>query len=161
MAPAAGQAAGARRAAAGFTLIELIAVMTILGVLAAFAIARFVDLTEEAHTESARAAGTGFDAAVRLVRARWLTDPGPTVQLGGDTVTVNAAGWATGNCVDLWNTILETPPSVNNGIVFGADGYGAFGFGLGACLYVYQPDTSPFRLIIYNQFGDGDVRFLP
>ena len=150
-----------RTASSGFTLIELVAVITILGVLAAFAISRFVDLSEEAHTETSRAAATGFDAAARLVRARWLTDPGPTVQLGSDTVGVNADGWVTGNCVDLWNTILETPPPVNAGFANGADGYGAFSFGVGGCVYIYQPDISPVRAIIYNQFGDGDVRYIP
>lgn len=55
---------------AGFTLIELVAVIAILGILAAVAVPRFVDLTKEAEEASAEAVAGTIESAANLVRAK-------------------------------------------------------------------------------------------
>lgn len=89
-----------QRPQTAFTIVELVAVVLVLAVLAAAALPRFLDSRQAAHEASVRAVGEAFREAVHLVHARWRLDGGvPGAEnlsgFGLGNVDVNGSGWPT------------------------------------------------------------------
>jgi MSHA pilin protein MshB len=100
-----------KKKSTGFTLIELVVVIAILGILAAVALPRFIDATKDAHEAAVRGTSGALASAVLLVRAQFeLNRNGGSngcvgtpancqinVQgFGNELVDVNANGWPVG-----------------------------------------------------------------
>ncbi|MCP3675394.1 MAG: type II secretion system protein, partial [Gammaproteobacteria bacterium] len=61
-----------RKEQKGFTLIELIMVIVILGVLAAFALPRFTDLSSDANTSVCKGGLGAVKSSAGIAHAKWL-----------------------------------------------------------------------------------------
>lgn len=122
--------------AGGFTFIELIAVVILLGLLAAAAIPRFLNATDNAQAAALQGVAGGFSSAVAIAKGQWVTDGfgkgGPTtpanktaINLDGSIVYMNEFGWpantnpgldagadnqTAAECQEVFNTILQNPP---------------------------------------------------
>ena len=112
----------------GFTLIELIVVMIILGVLASTALPKFMDVTGKSHEAAVAGVGGSFGTAAALVHAQWIANGHTSaidnlVGFGDSDIDTNAAGWPTdtagsndvasaNHCMAIWNGLMQGPPSV-------------------------------------------------
>lgn len=162
-----------RTAQRGFTIIELVVVIMILGILAAVAMPKFVDLRDDAHTAKNSGTGGGLTAAVNIVHAAWLAagGSGATVTLeDGTVVGVGSEGWpendnsaapndtvTAAECALLWTAVMQvgaptaSAASGSNYLATVSDP---------TCTFTYQDDTSPSRTVVYNS-NTGGVTISP
>ncbi len=106
------------RANKGFTLIELVVVISILGILAAFAIPRFVSLEREARIAATQSLEGSVRSASALAHALWLAQQSPaTITMEGQVINMVNGYPATADiALTLQNTSGYTfaagPPAV-------------------------------------------------
>lgn len=112
-----------RQRSGGFTLIELIVVIVILGILAATGLTKFIDLGGDARTAAVQGMVGTLNSAAQLVQSAWIVQGGSglsTVTMAdGSTVAVNpASGFPTTsaagigaaiNCTSVANCSGYTP----------------------------------------------------
>ena len=82
----------------GFTLIELIMVIVILGILSAFALPKFADLGGDARTSALKGGMGAVKSAAAITHAAWLAggSTGTSIDLeGSTTVALSTEGYPT------------------------------------------------------------------
>ncbi|WP_394389654.1 type IV pilin protein [Shewanella woodyi] len=114
----------------GFSLIELVIVIVILGLLAATAIPRFLNVTDDAEDASVDGVSGGLATAVGFVRAQWEVDGrrNDSVILDGTTAYLDERfGFPTGSpasgtgntdattmtnatCQEVFSAVLQNAP---------------------------------------------------
>ena len=127
----------------GFTLIELVIVVVILGFLAVTAIPKFLDLTDQAKQANIEGMAGGFATGVSLVRAQWEAEGRPTSSnvnqvnydgtifylttpptnnttiRAGYPVGLNTTNAITGvmtpaRCIEVWQGVFQQPPALTS-----------------------------------------------
>jgi MSHA pilin protein MshB len=109
----------------GFSLIELVIVIVILGLLAATAIPRFLNVTDDAEDASVDGVAGGLATAVSFVRAQWEVDGrrNTSVLLDGTSVSLDtrfgyptgtsntsAKGMTNATCKEVFDSVLQNAP---------------------------------------------------
>jgi MSHA pilin protein MshA len=114
----------ASRKEKGFTLIELVMVIVILGILAAFALPRFADLGGEARGATIEGAQGSVKSAAAIAHSKWLAQGSSgDVSLEGTStdILMSSAGYPTAaaggidEAAQIATDFTLTPPSTADG----------------------------------------------
>jgi prepilin-type N-terminal cleavage/methylation domain-containing protein len=138
----------------GFTLIELVSVLVILGSIAVMAAAKITELRGDAHDRTHAATAFALKAGIDNARLAWRIAPngnqaldgseGLAYAFGNGQARFTANGWLMGTsagatldsakCREIWNVAVVTPPLPST-YVPGAPYHGEL-HGGGFCYYV-------------------------
>lgn len=164
---------------AGFSLVELVIVIVVVGLLAVAALPKFLDITDEAKKASIEGVAGGFATAVLSARAQWEAESRPEVNGvnmvdydGVDfilTDSSNSSGFRDGypiavsdgsgsnatsatnsSCRELMENLLQNPPIVvENNTSDTSAKYSAEATGSGACTYT-QLEGTTYHNFVYE-----------
>lgn len=149
--------------ARGFTLVELVAVIVVLGILAVVAIPRFLDVTHGAYKAVVAQTAAAFTTALTQAhlgcviashagKDNLATFGRGDVDFNSDcypsSTNGNNGNVSAARCLQIWNGMLASPPTISTPASDTTD-YRAQGAGK-VCTYTFRKDSSATRRFTYN-----------
>lgn len=171
-----------RQLSGGFTLIELVATIVLLGILGAVALPRFIDLGDEARKAVVQDAAAKLRTNITLIRSKArlaenlgsCRSAGASFAYNGGEVcmepdltgypigTTGMSGVST-NSEQLWELLITSPrikdsnSPTNGWYETGAGGCGSTSF---TYCWDFYSDGDRFRRLRYNDNGEGSIEII-
>jgi len=163
--------------ASGFTLIELVVVIIVLGILAVIALPQFINIKQDAQISTVEGTGGAFAAGIKLANVKWASKghSGPVDNLqvydngSSGQLDINQWGWPaqsyppfeasprlnnTNDCMSVWRTILLDAPKVSTSADVADSVYRATYISPDQCKFFFNELPA---LSIYYDSRDGTV----
>ena len=117
----------------GFTLIELVVVIVILGILSVTALPKFINLNQEAERAVFESYYGALKSAVKMYSLSWQAKGQPSSSFNGFSSIPSATGYPAGgsnlntvfesDCITIWSDLIQgSPPAL--GFITANNGWG-------------------------------------
>ena len=153
----------------GFTLIELISTITLLGILSVSVLPKVINLSNDAHDAIAESSSSALSSSIQMAHLKWLAQGSDdsSIDINGTAMAFNGNGWpgktgtnlpTTAECQTVWDALIATDNELGSTTSFDWCMQGTQVSGVGSCVYTYTKETSVYRRSTYN-LATGKVTY--